>query len=117
MQLQEDHLWSRWVDLAFAKLDSNGDGFIDLDELIARLPVVTGTDNSESERMLAVSVCCCWLNPTPQMTMTHSACCRYGQQRHRDLCLLYFTDFLAAQLCPEGDHMSKLDVLVMDLAS
>ena len=54
-QLQEDHLWSRWVDLAFGKLDSNGDGFIDLEELISRLPAITGSDNPESERMLAVS--------------------------------------------------------------
>ncbi|KAK9813845.1 hypothetical protein WJX73_001529 [Symbiochloris irregularis] len=51
--LQEDHLWTRWVDLAFGKLDSNNDGYIDLDELIARLPSLTGVDNPESERMLA----------------------------------------------------------------
>lgn len=53
--VQQDNLWSRWVDIAFAKLDSNGDGFIDLDELIVRLPILTGTDNPEAERVLAVS--------------------------------------------------------------
>lgn len=46
------------MDLAFGKLDSNGDGYIDLDELIARLPSLTGVDNPESERMLAVGHCC-----------------------------------------------------------
>lgn len=54
MQLQQDQLWSRWVDLAFGKLDSNSDGYLDLDELITRLPMVTGSDNPESERMLSV---------------------------------------------------------------
>ena len=53
--LQKDSLWSRWVDVAFGKLDSNGDGYIDLDELINRLPMLTGTDNPEAERVLAVS--------------------------------------------------------------
>ena len=53
--MQQDTLWSRWVDIAFGKLDSNGDGFIDLDELLVRLPVLTGTDNPEAERVLAVS--------------------------------------------------------------
>ena len=54
LQLQQDQLGSRWVDLAFGKLDSNGDGFIDLNELITRLPMVTGADNPENERVLAV---------------------------------------------------------------
>ena len=55
MRVQQDNLWSRWVDIAFAKLDGNGDGFIDLEELISRLPILTGTDNPEAERVLAVS--------------------------------------------------------------
>ena len=55
MSAQKDKLWSRWVDVAFSKLDSNGDGYIDLDELIVRLPMLTGTDNPEAERVLAVS--------------------------------------------------------------
>ena len=46
------------MDVAFGKLDSNGDGYIDLDELIVRLPMLTGTDNPEAERVLAV-------RPTP----------------------------------------------------
>ena len=53
--VQQDKLWSRWVEVAFGKLDSNGDGYIDLDELIIRLPMLTGTDNPEAERVLAVS--------------------------------------------------------------
>ena len=65
-QLQEDHLWTRWVDLAFGKLDSNGDGFIDLEELISRLPIVTGADNPESERMLAVRPFFAPEQPAPQ---------------------------------------------------
>lgn len=41
--LQQDVLWEKWVDMAFQKLDSNGDGFIDLEELIAKLPIDDAT--------------------------------------------------------------------------
>lgn len=41
--------------MAFEKLDSNGDGFIDLDELISNLPFEAGTDAAtRSERLLEV---------------------------------------------------------------
>ena len=56
-QLQKDSEWAKWVDLAFAKLDTNDDGYIDLEELIAQLPGMgVGIDERrDSERLLAVS--------------------------------------------------------------
>jgi hypothetical protein len=47
-----------WVDMAFAKLDDNGDGFISLEEIMARLPLMS-TDPEEdvqATRLLEVSV-------------------------------------------------------------
>ena len=57
LQLQKDGEWAKWVDLAFAKLDTNDDGYIDLEELIAQLPGMgVGIDERrDSERLLAVS--------------------------------------------------------------
>ena len=57
LQLQKDGDWAKWVDLAFAKLDTNDDGYIDLEELIAQLPGMgVGVDKrQDSERLLAVS--------------------------------------------------------------
>ena len=52
MQLQQDKLWASWVDLAFSKLDSNGDGFIDLDELISNLPVDLENDSDTRNKLL-----------------------------------------------------------------
>ena len=55
VQLQQDELWSSWVEMAFTKLDSNGDGFIDLEELISKLPVEAETDTAtRNERLLEV---------------------------------------------------------------
>ena len=55
VQLQQDQVWAQWVELAFSKLDSNGDGFIDLDELIAKLPLEAESDAAtQNERMLEV---------------------------------------------------------------
>ena len=58
LQLQKDSEWAKWVDLAFAKLDTNDDGYIDLEELIAQLPGMgVGIDERrDSDRLLAVSV-------------------------------------------------------------
>ena len=57
LQLQKDGEWAKWVDLAFSKLDTNDDGYIDLEELIAQLPGMgVGVDErQDSERLLAVS--------------------------------------------------------------
>lgn len=46
-QLQEDKLWTEWVEIAFTRFDSNGDGFISLEELLGQL----GKDE-KPERML-----------------------------------------------------------------
>ena len=55
-QLQEDRMWASWMDIAFAKLDVNGDGFISLEELLSCLPEATATANAadEGERLNAV---------------------------------------------------------------
>jgi hypothetical protein len=37
-QVQAEAQWSAWVDVAFRKLDRNGDGFISLGELLLELP-------------------------------------------------------------------------------
>ena len=55
MQLQQDNLWSKWVEMAFKKLDSNGDGFIDLDEIISQLPMEDAENvTTRRERLLEV---------------------------------------------------------------
>ncbi|KAK9836887.1 hypothetical protein WJX74_010460 [Apatococcus lobatus] len=36
--LQQDRLWTHWVDLAFNKFDANGDGFLSLEEILQHLP-------------------------------------------------------------------------------
>jgi Ca2+-binding EF-hand superfamily protein len=56
VQLQQDQLWAKWVDEAFCKLDLNGDGFISMEEIMEKLPLMT-TDpdiDLESERLLEV---------------------------------------------------------------
>lgn len=42
------------MDAAFAKLDSNGDGYIDLEELLAQLPFET-EESYDGERLMEVS--------------------------------------------------------------
>lgn len=37
-QVMETSDWAALVDAAFSRLDADGDGFIELDELLARLP-------------------------------------------------------------------------------
>lgn len=57
-QLQDDNLWAKWIDVAFSKLDVNGDGFISVDEIVRAMP---GDSQDESDRLLALSkvrICC-----------------------------------------------------------
>lgn len=56
-QLQADGLWAAWVDVAFARLDANGDGEISLDEILAHLPLLSTDpdDDVASERLLEVT--------------------------------------------------------------
>ncbi|KAI7836721.1 hypothetical protein COHA_009419 [Chlorella ohadii] len=49
-QLQSDSQWGAWVQMAFDRLDSNGDGYLSLDELMDQLPANDGS--SDAERML-----------------------------------------------------------------
>ena len=58
VQLQQDELWSKWVELAFSKLDSNGDGYIDLNELVSKLPTDDEVKSSttKTERILEVGL-------------------------------------------------------------
>lgn len=42
------------MDAAFAKLDSNGDGYIDLEELLAQLPFET-EESYDGERLMEVT--------------------------------------------------------------
>ncbi len=56
-------MWASWMDIAFAKLDANGDGYISLEELLARLPdAVDGPAAAvEGERLNAARpshICC-----------------------------------------------------------
>ena len=53
MQLQKDGDWESRVDAAFAKLDSNGDGYIDLEELLAQLPFEV-EETYDGERLMEV---------------------------------------------------------------
>ena len=56
LQLQQDNLWSKWVDMAFQKLDSNGDGFLDLEEIISQLPMEDAENvTTRRERLLEVN--------------------------------------------------------------
>ncbi|KAK9823598.1 hypothetical protein WJX72_004124 [[Myrmecia] bisecta] len=50
--LQQDRLWTQWVDVAFSKLDVDGDGHISLEEIVSRLPPELD-DDDEEERLLA----------------------------------------------------------------
>ncbi len=50
-QLQDDNLWAKWIDVAFSKLDVNGDGFISVDEIVRHMP----ESHDENDRMNAVS--------------------------------------------------------------
>lgn len=65
MQLQQDELWSKWVEMAFQKLDVNGDGYIDLNELVSKLPVddEVSTSTSKTERVLEVRPPWVWQRP------------------------------------------------------
>ena len=56
VQLQQDELWEQWVGQAFSKLDLNGDGYISLEEIMHKLPLMTTDpdDDVESERLLEV---------------------------------------------------------------
>ena len=49
-------MWASWMDIAFAKLDANGDGFISLQELLSRLPNAAANAGAadEGERLNAV---------------------------------------------------------------
>ena len=53
-QLKQDDLWAKWMDVAFAKLDSNGDGYISLGEIVSTVP---GSDdaNDIDNHLIAVS--------------------------------------------------------------
>jgi len=51
-QLQDDAMWAKWIDLAFNKLDENGDGFISVDEIVKQMPY---DYHDESERLVALS--------------------------------------------------------------
>ena len=57
MQLQKDGDWEARVSAAFAKLDGNGDGFIDLEELLAQLPF-EAAESYDGERLMEVSYTC-----------------------------------------------------------
>ncbi len=48
--LQNDSQWGQWVQMAFDRLDQNGDGWLSLDELQKQLPDKDGS--SDAERML-----------------------------------------------------------------
>ena len=68
---------------AFAKLDSNGDGFIDLEELLAQLPFQTA-ENYNGERLMEVrnqdlvTVCnhVCWKPRDGAASRLRSVCHR-----------------------------------------
>ena len=53
-QLKQDDLWAKWMDVAFSKLDSNGDGYISLDEIVSTVP---GSDDAADvdNHLIAVS--------------------------------------------------------------
>ena len=57
LQLQKDGDWEARVSTAFGKLDSNGDGFIDLEELLAQLPF-EAAESYDGERLREVSSIC-----------------------------------------------------------
>jgi hypothetical protein len=59
-QLQQEQLWHEWMELAWAKLDTNGDGYISLDEIVAKLPppVDGEADETAEERIIAVRLTC-----------------------------------------------------------
>ena len=45
--LQTDSQWAHWVQLAFERLDRNGDGWLGLEELMAELPADDGSTAAE----------------------------------------------------------------------
>ncbi len=65
LQLKQDDLWAKWMDVAFSKLDSNGDGYISLDEIVSTVP---GSDDAGDvdNRLIAVSQAS--PGPAPQRT-------------------------------------------------
>ncbi|KAL4446799.1 hypothetical protein ABPG77_008043 [Micractinium sp. CCAP 211/92] len=48
-QLQNDTQWGQWVQMAFDRLDQNGDGWLSLEEIMQQLP---DDGSSDAERML-----------------------------------------------------------------
>lgn len=54
VQLKEDSLWAEWTDVAFEKLDSNGDGYISLDEIMSTMPT-SDSDDEANAHLVAVS--------------------------------------------------------------
>ena len=54
VQLKGDSLWAKWTDVAFSKLDSNGDGFISLDEIVSTMPT-SDSDDEYNAHLVAVS--------------------------------------------------------------
>ena len=65
-QLKQDGLWAKWMDVAFSKLDSNGDGYISLDEIVSTVP---GSDDAgdADNHLIAVSQARRKPSPHPQV--------------------------------------------------
>jgi len=59
-QLKQDDLWSKWMDVAFSKLDSNGDGYISLGEIVDTVP---GSDDANDIDNHLIAVSQAGLNP------------------------------------------------------
>ena len=57
LQLQQDRLWTHWVDLAFNKFDANGDGFLSLEEILQHLPAELAGASTQ-DRILEVCPPC-----------------------------------------------------------
>eukprot|EP00887_Chlorella_sp_A99_P003430 scaffold7.g3430.t1 len=54
--LQNDKLWSYWVQLAWDRLDTNKDGYISLEELMAQLPIDDGSSDTGESRAPAAGL-------------------------------------------------------------
>ena len=56
VQVKEDSLWAEWTDVAFSRLDSNGDGFISLDEIVSIMPAsYSEGEDAEDAHLVALS--------------------------------------------------------------